>query len=48
LTSVAKKAKETGSRVGKSNNKDSFEKQLDELQELGNLAAGSMCKATDK
>ena len=39
LTSVAKKAKETGSRVGKSNNKDSFEKQLDELQELGNLAA---------
>lgn len=25
--------------MGKSNNKDSFEKQLDELQELGNLAA---------
>lgn len=39
LTGVAKKAKETGSRVGKSNNKDSFEKQLDELQELGALAA---------
>ena len=38
---VAKKAKDTVSRVGKSNNRDSFEKQLDALQELGNLAQAS-------
>ena len=38
---VARKAKDTVTRVGKSNNRDSFEKQLDTLQDLGNLAQAS-------
>ena len=39
LTGVVKKAKETVTRVGKSANKDSFQKQLDDLQDLGDFAA---------
>ena len=39
LSAIAKKAKETVTRVSKSNNKDSFEKQLDELQTLGNFSS---------
>ena len=39
LTGVVKKVKETVTRVGKSNNKDSFEKQLEDLQGLGDFAA---------
>ncbi|CAK9084808.1 Uncharacterized protein SCF082_LOCUS40216 [Durusdinium trenchii] len=42
LNSAAKKAKETLTRVGKSNNKDSFQIQMDKLQGLAALAsAGS-------
>ena len=39
LSAIAKKAKDTVTRVSKSNNKDSFEKQLDELQTLGNVSS---------
>ena len=38
---IARKAKDTVSRVGKSNNRDSFEKQLENLQDCANLAQAS-------